>query len=101
MKIQDGAEHNVIFLYFLDFSFKYYIVCAVKPSYVTAHFSYAKRRFDILRPVSMSDGRIAWTNGSNERTRAWWGNFVSKTVNEAEWWRVKFSHEPKIALQIL
>ena len=63
--------------------------------------SYAKRRFDILRPVSMSDGRIAWTNGLNERTRAWWGNFVSETVNEEEWWRVKFSHEPKIALQIL
>ena len=35
-------------LYFLDFSFKSYNVYAVKPTMITVHLNYAKRRLDIL-----------------------------------------------------
>ena len=45
--------------YGLDFSFKFYNVCAVKPiAMTTVHLNYAKRRLDILKLLSMSDRRI-------------------------------------------
>ena len=49
--VQDGAERNVVASCFLDFSFKSYNVCAVKPSYDYD----AKRLFDILRLLSTLD----------------------------------------------
>lgn len=49
----------------------------------------------------MSDGRIAWTTGLNEPSRAWWDNFFSETVVKGKMLATKSSHEPKIALQTL
>ena len=44
------------FLYYLDFSFKSYNLCAVQPSIITVHFNYAKRMLHDMRLPSMSNG---------------------------------------------
>ena len=44
------------FLYYLDFSFQSYNLCAVQPSIITVHFNYAKRMLHVMRLLSMSNG---------------------------------------------
>ena len=47
---------------------------------ITVHFNYAKRRFDILKFLSMLDGRIG-RRKLVERVKygAWWDNIISET----------------------
>ena len=64
------------------------------------HLNYVKQRFDILRVLLVSDGRIArhkhlkragkqprprrfWVRPG--RTSLWWDNFISRKVVEEEW----------------
>ena len=56
VNIQDGAERKLSLLHFLDFSFKSYNVCAVKPWLL--YTSIVAIRLDILKLLFMSDGRI-------------------------------------------
>ena len=69
------------FLYYLDFSFKSYNLCAVQPSIINVQL----RQTDAPRyEASLHVGRKL-----KKRTRAWWDDFVSETIIE-EWWAENF-----------
>ena len=55
---------------------------------ITVHFNYAKRRLEILKLLSMSDGRIGrrkHVKRAIEADSAWWENFASEIVIEEDW----------------
>lgn len=51
---------------------------------ITVHVNYAKRRLDILRLLSMSDGRNGRHNLVKQGNYCRWDYFVSETVIEKE-----------------
>ena len=74
-------------------------MCSVNVA-MLAHLNYVKQRFDILRVLSVSDGRIVrhkhlkraakqplprrfWVRPG--RTSLWWDNFISRKGVEEEW----------------
>ena len=47
---------------------------------ITVHFNDLKRRFDILKLLSMLDGRIERRKQvKRAKYSAWWDNFISET----------------------
>ena len=59
MNIQDGAERNVIAFFTSWTSVSSFITCVyLNLAMITVHLNYAKRRLDIFKLLSMSDGRI-------------------------------------------
>ena len=56
MNIQDGAMRNVIA--FLELQSSLITCVQLNLAMITVHLNYAKRKFDILNLLSMSDGRI-------------------------------------------
>ena len=72
VNIQDGAESNVIASLPNGLQFPSLIMFVqFNLAMITIHFNYAKRRLDILKLLSMSDGRIGQLNKLNKGNSAW------------------------------
>ena len=61
---------------------------------LTVQFNNGKRRLEILRLLTCRTAELDAVNKLNDRTSAWWDNFVIEIMTG------EFSDEPNIALKI-
>ena len=97
VNIQDGTERKLSLLHFLDFSFKSYNLCAVKPWLL--YTSIVAMQLDILKLIFMSDGR----SGSSKQVKLAKQCLVGQFCQWNSYWRrsaMKFLHEPENTLQL-
>ena len=97
VNIQDGTERKLSLLHFLDFSFKSYNLCAIKPWLL--YTSIVAMRLDILKLIFMSDGR----SGSSKQVKLAKQCLVGQFCQWNSYWRrsaMKFLHEPENTLQL-
>jgi len=91
------------------------VTCVQLNVAMLVHCNYVKQRFDILRVLSVSDGRIArhkhlkragkqprprrfWVRPG--RTSLWWDKFISRKVVDRRGMAREFPYEPSLVVRI-